>query len=233
MTLKELRDDVLRKVWVEYPATAPTFVFEDVTIAINSALQLMWTAPVDYFRRSKLSFTLNSGVSSYTVQQDLQEIIGPVTVTSSGAEIIRARDPQEFAFAAQRFLGASTTGSAVPVVYFVDSTRQVADDSVTTDILFSPAPAANTGISIVISTEAPNYTVAEVTAASTAVIPVPHQYVETVLLPLARNEVAKSHWFWDEKNRASFKEAATMAMAALGVFDPDSGTRSTSTPKIR
>ena len=232
MTLKELRDDLLRKVWVEYPSTAPAFVFEDITIAINTALQIMWAGPVDYFRRTKVTFSLTTS-GEYTCAQDVQEVIGPVTIATSGVEIIRSVDQQQFRFMAQRFLGVSAADSLVPLVYWVDTERQNADDSVVVKMAFSPTPAVALDIKMVVATEAPSYSVAVVTNANAEVVPMPHKYVESILLPLARNEVAKSHWFWDEKNREALQGSAAMAMSMLAALDPDTGTRSTSNPKMR
>jgi hypothetical protein len=231
MTLKELRDDLLRKVWVEYPNTAPDFVFEDVTIAINAALQIMWSGPVDYFRRTKTTFSLTT--AEKVCDQNVQEVIGPVIIASTGAEIIRALDQQQFTFAAQRHLGSAAMDSAVPIIYWVDAERQSADDSVKVTMRFSPTPAASTSITMIVATEAPSYSVATVTSANAEVVPIPHKYVESILLPLARNEIAKSHWFWDDKNRAPLKESAGLAMALLSSLDPDAGTRSTSNNKMR
>ena len=84
MTLKELRDNVLRVLWMEGAGTIPDYIYEDATTAINSALQLMHQSPLDYFRKEEGTLFYSAGTSSANLNTlyVANELIGPVWISA-------------------------------------------------------------------------------------------------------------------------------------------------------
>jgi hypothetical protein len=62
-----------------------------------------------------------------------------------------------------------------------------------------PSPTTNTSLSIEVSLKAPAFTTADY--ASSTAIPIPHNYAETLLLPIARYLSSSSLFFADKSKQ--------------------------------
>jgi len=224
----DLKKDLLRKLYIE-DATALSGVIldglqADVVSAINRAFQNVWTAPHDYFRRSLFQFNTVAGTSTYTLDQSLQEILGPVKI-DGGTPYVRpvGDDRGNLDNYATRFKGAltNTLANARPEVYFLERLWQNAADSTTVNMIFAPAPDVVYAVDFYASTEAPSFTLAQLDAS--VVLPVPHEYVESVLLPIARFFVIESHFYLADRRPAETKKLAqgyVDARKQIGDLDP-------------
>lgn len=239
MTLKELRDNVSRVLWLETSANVPDYIWEDVTMAINSALQLMHQSPLDYFRKEEIDVVYSIGETSKDLYDEAsaQEVIGPVWIPAeSNRELHRITDQSEFNQFFQRFHGkteaaAVSDGHPEASYYFVQTRRSYSEnsgqDSSQCNLLIKPAPTAEITLRLIVSKAAAVFTVATITnLVGAEVTPVPADNVETILLPLARWYATRSHFFFEKDKLELINADAQRAMTSLQVSDPELGTKS-------
>lgn len=244
MTLKELRDNVLRVLWLEGAGTIPDYIYEDATTAINSALQLMHQSPLDYFRKEQGNLTFAGGETEKDLFALLgaNELIGPVWITATGRELHRITDESEFNQFFQRFYGkteaqAIAAGVPAPSYYFVRTRRGSEDsgrDSSLVTLVIKPPPTASVGVTVVVAKKADSYDTATVKAwTGSEVTAVPGDAVETILLPLARMYAMRSHFFFEKDKIPMFEQDAARSLQSLQVTDPEMGTKSHMAEQLR
>jgi hypothetical protein len=239
MTLKELRDNVLRVLWMEQQATVPDYIWEDVTTAINSALQLMFSSPLDYFRKEEYEVTFAAGETEKDLysEDNIQEVVGPLWIAAEeNRELHRITDESEFNQFFQRFFGMSeadavTAGTPAPSYYLVRTRRSYSEnsgrDASQCILAIKPAPTATVLIKMLCAKSAPEYSTATVTAwGGSEVTPVPGHKMETTLLSLARWYAMRSHFFFEKDKIELINADAARAMQMLQVTDPEMGTKS-------
>lgn len=231
MNGNDLLNDLLRKLYIEDPAglsgTILTGLQADCVDAINRALQTLWTAPFDFFRRRHFQFNTVSGTQEYDLEAAtglaLQEVLGPVKINGATPHLRPVRDRGDFDNYATRFLSSltNTVANARPVAYYLERLFQNAADGVQCKMLFTPTPDDAYSVDFEGSVEAPTYTLAQLQAEPD--IPIPHSYVESVLLPVARLFVARSHYFMADQRQAelqNLQQDFMVAMRQLGDTDP-------------
>lgn len=245
MTLKELRDNVLRVLWLEGAGTIPDYIYEDATTAINSALQLMHQSPLDYFRKEQGDLTFTSGQTEKDLFALLgaDELIGPVWISAEdNRELHRITDESEFNQFFQRFYGkteaqAIAAGVPAPSYYFVRTRRGSEDygrDSSLATLVIKPAPTATVVVTVVFAKKAASYETDTVKAWTGAeVTAVPGDAVETILLPLARMYAMRSHFFFEKDKIPMFEQDAARSLQSLQVADPEMGTKSHMAEQLR
>lgn len=220
MTRKALRDAILRAVYVEDPSTPPDYVLDDVAIAVNQALQLLWSLPgLEYFRKQEIEVELVAGTRRYALDASVQSVLGEARLGGSALRPVRTKgDIEHYAV---RFLGATSEATGTPEAYWVEEIAAGSGaDASAIYVWLAPTPSANGTLTLEASTQAPNYTAAELDDASST-IPVPHGYAESLLLPVARFMATRGHWFTDEEGRATkFETDANNAFATLGLVSP-------------
>lgn len=219
MQLVEVRDDCLRKVWIEQSSNAPDYILEDIKNAVNQALQLIWLAGPDHFRRTDFTFDTTAGTSSYSLDTSLQEVLGPVRIDDTGTQIRPVSDRGNFDHYYTRFLGADSESSVTgtPVAYYVDRRNANAEDNQAITMLLSPTPDSTYTLSFEGSTTAPTYSLTDL--ASTNILPIPHGYAESLFLPIARYYSIRSHFFGKEEIQQSIENDYQQALALYGMAD--------------
>lgn len=238
MTLEEVRNNVLRVLWVEYPELVPDYIYEDVTTAINSALQLIWTSPHAYFRQTEITAIVPSG-GSVDLPDSIQEVQTPMWIPSqNNRELHRILDQSEFNQFYQRFHGkteaqAVADGTTEASYYFIKSRNQAGDDNVKTTLLVTPKPSADLSVTFLATVEAPSFTVDEIqNVNSITTVGMPHKYVESTLLPMARFFATRSHFFFEKDKLSMISADVTRAAAFIGVANPDAGTENNQSEPI-
>lgn len=232
MTRKEIRDDVLRKVWFEDPTKAPSYVIADVVIEINRALQTVWSLPGrEWFRRQPIEVPIVSGTNRYELPATLQSVLGVSRL--NGASLRPVDSQSDIEHYARRYLGESSETPGTPAVYWVEMLASGASpDSAAAFLWLAPSPNADGTLTIQVSTEAPIYTAADLTDEE-QVIPMPHGYVESLFLPVARFYASRSHWFKDAAKLEELRTDATSAFNALGLVAPWEIKQEPATPASR
>lgn len=246
MTLLELRNNVLRVLWLENPSTAPDYIYEDVTTAINSAFQLIHQSPLDYFRKEEISVTFGVAENEKDLwsEANAAEVIGPLWVPLQGSrELTQIHDQSEFNQLFRRMYGfseseASANGVPDATFYMVKTRRSYSEDSAKDSsqciVAIKPTPTASIDISMIVAKRPSNFTVSEIQdAVGTEVLSVPNDAVETILLPVARYYAMRSHFFYDEDKVEMIQQDFVSAMQSLKISDPEKGTQSHMSEMLR
>jgi len=222
MTIKDVRDDLYRKLDIETSAAAPLYIREDVAQAINSALQTMRMAGPDYFTAEWIDVALSGGTAAYVLDQDVQRVEGPVR-TSSGLILRPLNSRTSYDTFNQTVLGntAASGDQGTPLAYYVENEAQREDDSVKITLLIAPTPDTSYTLKVNVTKEPPRIAGEDFCDDPLPTLPVPHQYVETLFLPIARYHVTRSHWFKSKDSEARLQADYETALVALGLASPD------------
>jgi hypothetical protein len=219
MTRLDIRNDILRRVWIDDPENAPGHVRDDVATAVNTALQTLWLARgSDFFTAADVSVTVSGGSGSVALPDTLQEVLA-ARIAASGQSLRPVFNLDDILHYCRRYEGDMAETQGTPSVFYVETRRAEAADTAGATLHVAPVPSANTTLTVETKGQAPAYTATQMTA-DDAGIGVAHQYVETLLLPVARYEATRFSWFRDEALRESLREAAAIAMQAQGLAAP-------------
>lgn len=224
MTTTELRDKLLRTVWATQSAQTPTYVHKDVMIAVNRAYQELWTAPkAEFLRRRAGSITTASGTSSYDLGSTIVELIGPVTGTSGA--LIPCSNKADFNAFADRFLQADTSlASGEPVAYYYErlNASNTAADPITSNLHLTPTPASVYSVTFEAAYDPPQFDDCQLDSDGNN-LPIPHGWLEGILLPIAQFYMLDSHWYTkDQRHDATeaIMNGYAQARLRLGLSDP-------------
>jgi len=245
MSIKEVRDNILRVLWLENQATVPAYIWEDVTTAINSALQHIHQTPLDYFRKEEVDVVFN-GVSEVDLfaTHSAQELIGPVWLpTEDNRELQQVMDESEFNNLFDRYYGmseADALAAGVPEAsfYYIKTRRSYSEngnkDSSRCILAIKPVPSASITVRTLVSKAPASYTTSQIqTINDNEVTPIPADCVETILLPIARWYAMRSHFFFEKDKKDLFEQDALRAMSAINVTDPAMGTDSKMAERLK
>jgi len=223
MTASQLRDRLLRTLRATQPNQTPTDVHIDVAIAVNQALQELWTAPdLDYLQRQQSTFSTVNGQARYTLAQNFLRLLGPVSTPAW--DLLPLSTKGDFTHFADRYLAAEPTisSSGYPRAYYLERlNRGTYSDPVEVSLLLTPTPTSVITISYEAAYEPPALTKCDLEADAT--IPVPHQMMESLLLPLAAEYLLAAPWFQKSERSdltAAIQAQAQRARAQVGLADP-------------
>ena len=228
MNSLELKNDLLRKLYIEDPSALDGTILAgleaEVVSAINRAFQMIWTAPKSsHFTRKHFTFSVVGGTSSYALDSTLQAVLGPVKLDGATPHLRAITERGDFDNYPTRFKGALSNAAASgrPEAYFLERLFADAAEATTVNMLLTPTPDTSYSADFEGSIEAPNFTLAEIDA--DVALPMPHQYVESILQPIARMYITRSHFFMADRRQAEI-QAFTMdyaeARRQIGATDP-------------
>lgn len=218
MTRADIRNDILRRVWIDDPATAPAHVLADVATAVNAALQTLWLMRgTKFFTEVDVPVTVTGGSKSVALAATIQEVLACRNASDDSLRPVYSLD--DILNYRRRFEGATQESNGTPAVFWVETKRNEGDDTVACTLYVAPTPGSNTNLTLETKGQAPTYTVAQM-ADGAATIGVAHQYVETLLLPIARYEATRFGWFQNSGLAASLRESAGAALEAQGLAIP-------------
>lgn len=224
MTPAQLKHRLLRLLHVEQPGSAPAYVQDDVTQAINTAYQILWTAvPQDrrsHYTRRADTVTLASGDTSALMAEDVAGILGPIRRQADKKQLLPLTHESEYLN--WTHLAGSGSGSAdgKPRAYWIQRTFQAADDATQIRIFVAPTPTASTTLEIPVEMQAPRFETADFCADPQPTLRIPHAYIESLLLPVALYYASASAWFTKTDMLPRIESDAQRALAQIGVTDP-------------
>lgn len=220
MTRKEIRDYILRRVWVDDPAAVPARILADIVTAVNASLQLLHLDPAaKFFTQIDVPVTIPGGSNSVALPSTIQTVLAVRLPNDEPLSPVYTLD--DIRYYRRRFEGATTETAGTPAAFLVETRRNTASgDAVDATLFVAPTPSATTTFTVETRGEAPNYTGAELED-DIAVIGIAHRYVETLFLPVAVYEATRFEWFEGGQSlRESLREAATAALRAQGLASP-------------
>jgi hypothetical protein len=205
MNVTQAIDAIYEVFGIPNNASAPEIMRRRIFNDLNSALQLIWSKGhrlLDYYTRQTITATITANSNNVVLSDSVSAVLGPVKRVSDGLGLRPIRTRGEYDSFASIYAGSLTalTG-APPQAYFADQERPTPDsaDSTKITLFVVPSPTANTSLSLEVSLKAPAFTTADY--ASSTAIPIPHNYAETLLLPIARYLSSSSLFFADKSKQ--------------------------------
>lgn len=188
--------------------------------AINSIMQQIWAKAdrLNFFNQEVLSFTVADGDSTKELDDNVQQVIGPVSVV--GGKDLRPLPSAEDLRSYVDYWHGGTQPSYNPTAYYLNSQQDTAQPDRTKITIELPwAVSGNYNLEADVVMSVPRYTEADIREATP--IRLPAAYVELLFLPLLREWASTDHLFKSETARPAIAQAAQMAREALGMVAPD------------
>ena len=197
---------------------APAYIQQEVPQAVNSALQVMWL-DVPRERRSHYTRTIteldvDAGIDNYIIPKT-QGILSPVWHKDDKCPLT----PLTTKYEALAFTALDDRAAhGRPFAYFAE--RTATQDGTQINIMLQPVPIEDETIVLEVETMAPSYDLEDFCCESCPVIPLPMQYIESLLLPLANYYMARSSWFDNHQLFQAIERDYQRALMRAGATDP-------------
>lgn len=213
--------DVLRDImmcWgMEQPCAAPEMAKISALNVLNNAMQVLWNQAKDrnYWTQSTINVTFNTGVTESILANEIQNVVGPARL-STGQLLVPLANISEAENFADAFVEDGTNNG--PVSYYIERNNQAGADPAKCTMIISPAPTGNITVRLDVVTEAPRYYITDFV--SCPLCPIPHKYVESLLMPVCRYLASHSHLFIQRERQEVIQNDYMQAAKLLDVADP-------------
>ena len=217
LTVCDVVRDILLCWGIEQPCSAPKMAKIAALNVLNNGMQVLWNQAKDrnYWTQSTISIAFTSGTDSVVMDQTIQNVIGPARL-STGEPLVPLANISESESFSSAFLEESSPTR--PVGYFVERNNQSGADPAKCTMILSPVPSSNITVRVDVVKEAPRYTILDLD--SCALCPVPHKYVESILMPVCRYLSMHSHLYTNRESEKTIERAYIEARRHLDVADP-------------
>lgn len=218
-SLCDVLDEVLGMWGMFSRCSAPAFAIERAIGDINAALQVVWNNADgrNYWSSDTLTITLADTESSQNLPDDIQNVTGPCRRADNKRPLVPIGTIGELETFSDLYLENETSDE--PLAYHIERTNQTgADPAKTVFHVTPPVSGASLGFLLEVTKEAPRYTTGDLT--SCPVIPIPHRYVETLLLPIARYQASTFYLFRKADQKETIDREYQQARISLGLADP-------------
>lgn len=203
---------------MEQPFNAPTFIADVVAIAINSAIQDIFNAVGEYFRftgGTTLTFG-GAGNSRDTKHLTIQQSTHVIEVLNGIKRLHPLNRRAELDHYSSTYNPGAVDGT--PEAFWLERTHDT-DPGATLHIT-PPAPADTpVTLNIVTTFEIPHISSADISNDEIE-LPIPNDWVEIYLLPLARGHAMRSHYWIQKESAALYSADYDKAIAALALLNP-------------
>lgn len=219
MSFCDVVDEALAMWGIFCRKSAPVFAIDRATNDINTALQLVWNNAEgrSYWSNDTITVTLADGVSSLDLADDIQNVIGPCRREDNRQPLVPIGTIGELETFADLFLdGESTTE---PLAYHIERMNQSGNDPAKCVFHVTPA-VSGSSVSFLLEVikEAPRFSAIDL--ANCPVIPIPHRYVESLLLPIVRYHASSFYLFRQPEQKETIDREYQRASISLGLADP-------------
>ena len=219
LKLRQIVNEVLNLWGIEGTCNAPSFAIDRAVGDINSAMQTVWNQSdeQDYWSKETLILNFTDGEDSQDLPDNVQNVVGPCRRSSNKRPLASIGSIGELETFSDIYLDGQTAGE--PVAYHIERKNQTGDDPVKTVLRITPAVAgASIAFLLDVVRESPRYMVSDL--GLNPVIPIPHRYAESLLLPIVRYRASSFWLFNNTESKATIDRDYQMAMAAIGRADP-------------
>lgn len=219
MTVTTAIDSMYEVFGLPGNAAAPDIMKRRIFSGLNEAMQILWAKGhrlLDFYTRSEGVVTFLPGVSVMTLAGSTQSVLGPVRRATDNMLLRPLATRGEYESFYSIYANSLTTlTNAPPQAYFIEATRAGGADATALSMFVVPIPAVQIDIKYGASLTAPKFVEADYTAG--VAIPVPHDYAESILLPIARYLVSSSLFFADKakQREPALKSDYERALATL------------------
>jgi len=219
LPISKVRDDLYRLLGMEEPINAPDFVADIAANAINAALQNIFSETGNLFTATQTTILVFGGANNSTNAKSFQIDPGTkiVRVLLNDRPLRSVARRQEIDSYKETYSPNAQNG--MPEAYYLERTYSSGTPGAILHIM--PGATEGTAITITIETTIP---VPRITADEleddSIILPIPHDWAETFLIPLARGHAMRSH-YWIMKDEAALYSADfDRAMASLKGLNP-------------
>lgn len=197
---------------------------------LNGCMQeiILNAKELQYLSRAEITLLTpltDAGLTYFDVPDTVQTVVGPVrllSVATNAAAITRYPTAVQTRGQLLNFSSYyQKRGGSALYAYWVDRSKQSTGDRTRMRVYISPSiPAGETSptIKMDVETEALRYRSADCVGGT--VISLPHQYAESLLLPLLREAAASAPYASRRDSAPMYKDAAAAARARFGLADP-------------
>lgn len=201
---------------------APQYALDRAITDVNTAMQLVWNNAEgkDYWSNETMTLTIANGQSVSVLPDSIQNVTGPLRRADNKRPLTPLRSIGELESFADLYLNGETADQ--PLAYHIARMKQTAEDPVKCVLNVVPAVSgASVSFLLEVIKECPRYTFGDLLKCP--LIPIPHQYAETLLIPIIRYNA--SSYFLFSSSEASQKETIDreykQAMISIGLADPN------------
>lgn len=218
LSICDVLDEVLGMWGVFNRCSAPDFAKDAAVNIINASLQLVWNNANErnYWSNSTLTLTFDADASSQDLPDEIQNVVGPCRLSATRRPLAPIGTIGELETFADLYLDGDTVSE--PVAYHVERLNQAGNDPAKTVLHVVPAPTVETAFLLEVVNEAPRYVLGDL--ATCPIIPIPHRYVESLLLPIARYQSSVFHLFRKTDQKETIDREYQQALVSLGLADP-------------
>lgn len=215
-------NDILLLWGIENARMSVEYLRERALNDLNAAMQLIWARAKDrdYFSRRTLTVNIPSGSASVELEQEVQNVLGPVRRASDKGNLRPLASRSQLDLFGHLFLGQASAAvvNGVPQAFFAERLNQNRPDNTKIILHVVPAPAVDTELLVDVAMECPRYEWRDYCTCTP--LHIPHRYAESVLLPVCRHRAMSSHYFIKEERRELIENEYATAMQVLGLLDP-------------
>lgn len=183
---------------------------------VNGAFQVMFAQAhrLGFFNEQPVTVTVPVS-GAVELPANVQAVKDPLTM---GAGPLRKAETRgQFDNLADFYIGSDTP--AAPLAYFLDTERKAALDSVGITLRVWPAPDGDTAATFDATLEPPRFDDTSIDAAE--ILPVPHKWVETILLPICKHTATGDSLFRRTDLKGEIDAQYARAQQILGLADPE------------
>lgn len=218
-TVVDVVTEILLLWGIDKPSSAPSFAIVRALNDINSSLQSVWNQASDrnYWSNQTLTVAIEAGSGSSALPDNVQNVNGPCRRADNLRPLTGVGTVGELETFMAIYLDGVDPGE--PVAYHVKRTMQNGPDP-SKCVLHVTPPVVGESINFLLDAvmEAPHFTVADLS--ENPVIPIPHRYVESLLMPIARYHASSFLLFSSKDNKETIDREYLEAKAMLGMADP-------------
>lgn len=199
-------------------ASAPSYAIKRAISDLNSALQVIWNHAEDrdYWTSETLEITVTTGLTSAALTDEIQNVQGTCRLKTSRRPLVPIGTLGELETFTDLYLDSESLDE--PVAYHIERKAQVGDDPVKSTFHITPPPTEDTVFLLDVVKEAPRYGITDSTSCPR--IPIPHRYVESLLLPVVRKRASSYYLFSSPDKKEEIDSQYAQAMSAIGMADP-------------
>lgn len=219
MSFCDVVDEVLAMWGIFCRKTAPDFALDRATNDINTALQVVWNNAEgrSYWSNDTITITLTDGQSSIDLADDIQNVVGPCRREDNRRPLVPIGTIGDLETFPDLFLDGESGDE--PLAYHIERTNQAGNDPAKCVFHVTPAVSgASIGFLLEVIKEAPRFSAIDLS--NCPVIPIPHRYVESLLLPIVRYHASSFYLFRQAEQKETIDREYQRASISLGLADP-------------
>lgn len=199
--------------------SAPEFALERALNDLNASLQTVWNHADErnYWSSDTLTLTLADGASSQDLGDDIQNVVGPCRRADNRRPLALIGTIGELETFTDIYLDGES--AVEPLAYHIERMNQLGNDPAKCVFHVVP-PVSGDSMSFLLEVvkEAPRFNRSDLTTCP--IIPIPHRYVETLLLPIAKYHASSFSLFIANDQRDAINRDYQQARIDLGLADP-------------